>query len=85
MDDPHARAHRDETDDGLVGVVPMLDRIANWDDYLSEGADRLDQMLELHERTGRPLGNSRFIDQLESIAGCTLRPGQPGVKPKCKS
>ena len=40
-----------------------------------------EQMLRLHERTGRPLGSDQFVDKLEILAGRRLRPAKPGPKP----
>jgi len=39
--------------------------------------------LKNHAKTGRPLGDKRFIDKLEQITGRTLRKRKPG-RPKKK-
>jgi len=36
--------------------------------------------LREHERTGRPLGDERFIAKLERLAGRLLRRQKPGPK-----
>jgi len=39
-------------------------------------------MLQLHERTGRPLGSDGFLTRLEKAIGRILKPKRPGRKPK---
>jgi len=39
-------------------------------------------MLQLHERTGRPLGSDGFLNRLEKTIGRFLKPKRPGRKPK---
>ncbi len=46
------------------------------------GEDR--KALQKHERTGRPLGNTEFIERPEKKLGRALKPGKPGPKPKEK-
>lgn len=76
-----ALAHLRGTDDALVTVAPMLERIGNWSDYLDtrESAERLDA-LRTHSRTGRPAGNEEFIKRLSLLTGKELRKGKPGPK-----
>ncbi len=65
-----ARAHLKGEDDELVRVKPMLDRIDRWNAYLSDvdkGNDK--DLIELHTRTGRPLGCADFVHKLEVITG----------------
>jgi len=75
-----ARAHLCGTDDQMVKVAPMLERVGSWPEYLASGTDSHDEELALHERTGRPLGDESFIERLEKLAGRRLRPGKPGIK-----
>ena len=66
----------------MVQVKPMLDRINNWDDYLSDPGNRdNEELIEQHTRTVRPLGCANFIRKLESITGQELTPKKPGRKP----
>ena len=78
-----AMAHLVDTDNELVRVKPMLDRIDDWKTYLSDAYEISDEydIIERHSRTGRPLGNKRFVSMLESIAGRELAPKKPGRKP----
>lgn len=39
-------------------------------------------LVEQHLRTGRPLGDDRFIDKAEQALGRSLRKQRPGPKPK---
>ena len=78
-----AAAHVAGADDGLVTVGPMLDLVttfvADWRAYLAqESPEETIARLHLHERTGRPLGNRRFVGRLETLLGRTLIPGKPG-------
>ncbi len=76
-----ARAHTKGEDDALVRVRSMLDRVDRWNAYFSD-AIKLDkeELIELHARTGRPLGNPDFIRKLEFITGEQLAPKRPGRK-----
>ena len=64
-----------------VRVKPMLDRIDNWNAYLLD-ADKSnnEDLIELHTRTGRPLGSADFARKLEVITGAELVPKKPGRK-----
>ena len=80
-----ARAHLAGRDDELVKVAPMLERVGDWRAFLR---GRLEEesvkSIEMHVRTGRPLGGERFVSRLESRLKRTLRRGKPGPKPKAK-
>ena len=80
-----ALAHLNGTDDALVTVAPMLERISNWSDYLNtpESFQRLD-VLRTHSRTGRPAGDEEFIRRLSLLTGKELRRGKPGPKTAIK-
>lgn len=77
-----ARAHLEGRDDGLVSVAPMLDRFADWREFLDRGLDEDDhRALQAAERTGRPLGSTEFVAELEARLGRVLAPQKPGRKP----
>ncbi|MCB1759639.1 MAG: transposase [Gammaproteobacteria bacterium] len=77
-----ARAHIRGLDDGLVQVAPMLERVADWQTYLSNDIEpQTAESIKRHARTGRPLGTPEFVRKLESITGKTLAPKRPGRKP----
>lgn len=78
-----AAAHLKGVDDGLVKVAPMLDRVDDWHSYLSTAHDSVGEtkLIERHGRTGRPLGDNRFIGMLEKISGRPLLPKRAGRIP----
>jgi len=41
----------------------------------------LRDLLQGHERTGRPLGDAGFLKRLEALTGRPLAPKKPGRKP----
>jgi hypothetical protein len=56
--------------------------IENWKAFLQEGIDQaMARKIELHGRTGRPLGEKRFIQKLQRKTGRTLAPQRHGPKP----
>ena len=67
--------------DPLAEVSELLADINDWRTFLSSdemaGAD-----IRKSTRTGRPLGNDRFLDQLEALTGRSLRPRKRGPKPQ---
>ena len=79
------RAHLLRKDDQVVRVKPMLDRIVNWERYLSTdmaGTELLE--IRQHSRTGRPAGGESFIEWLELLTDKRLKKGKPGPKPAIK-
>lgn len=76
-----ARAHLAGVDDALATVQPMLERIKDWGAYLgTAGSDEELASLRTNSRTGRPLGNERFVEALEQLTGRTLKRRKPGRK-----
>jgi len=63
-----AAAHVRGRDDGLVRVKPMLELVSeDWRGYLGQETGQTDKaLLQLHSRTGRPLGAPEFIARLEA-------------------
>ena len=77
-----ARAHLAGKDDDLVKVAPLLGMVSDWKNFLTlSSAEELD-ILNRHERTGRPLGTSSFVATLEQALGRILQPQKPGPKKK---
>lgn len=76
-----ARAHIEGVDDGAVTVQPMLARIGNWQVYPeTEFPEEELAVIRKHQRTGRPLGDASFIDQLEAVTGLALKRRNPGPR-----
>jgi putative transposase len=77
-----AKAHLKGADDALVRVAPMLERVPDWAALLRGNDDpELAETLERHGRTGRPLGDARFMDAAERALGRSLAPMKRGRKP----
>ncbi len=80
-----AAAHIRGRDDKLVRVGPLLELVEDWPDFLAAGLeDSAAERLRRHERTGRPLGDDRFIGRLEAALGRNLRPGRRGPKRRAR-
>ncbi|MCF6238160.1 MAG: transposase [Candidatus Marinimicrobia bacterium] len=80
-----ANAHLKGDDDELVSVAPLLELIPDWEDFLRLSTEEELNVLQLHERTGRPLGSAGFIEKMEQSLGRVLHPQKPGPKKKKKS
>ena len=81
-----ARAHIEKRDDVLIRVSPLLELIADWDEFLKdEVQEKQYQQLRQHERTGRPLGSDLLIDKLEVLLGKQLRKKKTGPKDPWKN
>lgn len=80
------RAHLAGEDDGLVRVAPALDRYGAFDSFLGTPADYGDawRALRQSETSGRPLGSTAWIAELETRTGRTLAPQKRGPKPRNK-
>jgi putative transposase len=77
-----AKAHMKGRNDDLVKVQPLLRMVDDWRQFLSgDVSDEEYKLLQRHERTGRPLGSTSFIEQLESKLSRILTP-QKGGRPK---
>ena len=67
----------------LSKVKPLLDMVGDWKGFLAQevGKEEADTF-RLHERTGRPLGDERFVARLERLLGRQIRKRKPGKRPK---
>jgi putative transposase len=78
-----AAAHLRGQNDALVDVQPMLARVDDWAAYLSDASDDgIGLCISKNSRTGRPLGDARFVHTLERITGRVLTHRPPGRKKK---
>ena len=77
------RTHLKGRDDGLVAVVPLIERAAGrFADLLDTGPTPEDlAAIRAAETIGRPLGSPAFLDRLEAKLGRPLRPARRG-RPK---
>lgn len=78
------RAHLAGTDDELVTVAPVLQRVGEFSRLIGTDADdeAAFQAIRKAEGTGRPLGNDDFIAGLERILGRPLARRAPGRRPR---
>ena len=74
------RAHLAGEDDKLVKAEPLLSLVGNWKSFMSLSSDEEMNLFRKHERSGRPLGQETFVDQIETLLARTLRPKKPGPK-----
>jgi putative transposase len=77
-----ARAHLEETQDGLTKIAPLLAMVDDWRNFLSLSSSEEIKLMQRHERTGRPLGALAFVEGLEQKLGRILRPQKSGPKKK---
>jgi len=77
-----ARAHLNGVDDELAVVSPLLNMVSDWGEFLRLSSTDELEILRLHERTGRPLGSTGFVEKMEQSLGRVLRPQKPGPKKK---
>lgn len=76
-----ARAHLAGRDGGALSVGPLLEAVGDWRAFLDGGLDEEAlEALRRHERTGRPLGSTAFVERLEGMLGRPLGKGKPGPK-----
>lgn len=75
-------AHLKREDDLIVDVDPMLERIHDWDTYLSESApDSIIESVRENSSSGRPAGGEEFVEMAERALGRRLRRRKPGPAP----
>jgi len=67
----------------LINDALFKGLITDWRGFLKSGSKEEDiKAITLHERTGRPLGNTNFIEMLENSIGKSLKKKKPGPKRK---
>lgn len=78
-----ARAHLAGEDDGLATVAPLLERIGDFATFLGAAADQqATRALRTAETTGRPVGSSAWIEEMERRSGRALAPRKRERKPR---
>lgn len=85
-----AAAHCGLREDAVVSrAFPSPGAISNWADFLGDGREEstAHEHIRRQTRTGRPIGSSTFLDQLEQQLGRVVRPKrrgpQPGTRKQC--
>ncbi|MBM9603639.1 transposase [Desulfopila inferna] len=75
------KAHLEGKDDILVKVAPLARLVPDFRELLdSELPPEQYEALKSHEKTGRPLGDEAFLDNLEQITARSLKKKKPGPK-----
>ncbi len=68
--------------DTLISGPYLLSLIPDWAAFLAIGIEEAQiRRMEKQFRTGRPLGNSTFIENIERALGRSMQRGTPGRKP----
>lgn len=66
----------------MVKSAPMLEIVGDWRKFLAEPeAEDTRYVFRRHERTGRPLGDDRFVTKPEGMLNRALKPKKPRRKP----
>lgn len=80
-------AHLSGQDDALVTVAPLLERYGDFEEILDRQAEEEASTwaaLRKSETTGRPVGRSEWLLELEGRSGRKLMPAKPGRKPRSR-
>ena len=77
-----ARSHVTGADDPVLSPCFLTTQIHDWAAFLAAPEGGVTARLEHHSRTGRPLGDTAFLQQLEQLTGRQLTKRKPGRKPK---
>jgi len=76
-----APAHVFKVKDELLSDFDLALSIPDWGAYLREEIKEIDMnLLRSHAKSGRPLGDDAFLDELENLTGKSLRKKKPGPK-----
>ncbi|HEB79363.1 MAG TPA: transposase [Rhodospirillales bacterium] len=77
------RAHLAGKDDPLVTVAPVLERCPDFTALLKGGEDEdMIQEIRKAETIGRPIGTSKWLEEIEQKLGRTVRPCKRGPQAK---
>src|SRR3989338_5034408 len=77
-----AYSHVTGLPDPVLTPCFLIAQVQDWAAFLAGPKDGMAERLEHHSRTGRPLGDSAFLQRLEQRTGRRLKPQSPGRKPK---
>lgn len=77
-----AGAHAAGRGDGIVDVKPVRARIGSWNAFIEAGTARdAAERIRAGDRTGRPVGDTAFVETLESALGRVLARQKRGRRP----
>jgi putative transposase len=74
------RTHLHGSDDGIVDLAPVRERIPDFAAFLDQSCDEDASFAALRrsERTGRPIGDETRLRALEQSTGRSIIPRKPG-------
>ena len=76
-----ARAHVFKQIDPLLDDNFLVSEISDWRAFLSEDEKQSDcKLIKLHTNSGRPLGDTKFIEKIEDLTGRIFHKQKPGPK-----
>jgi putative transposase len=77
-----APTHVHKTANPILSDFFLTEEIQNWSEYLQiqPDSEEINQKLERHLQTGRPLGGDIFVQQLETLLDRKLKKMKPGRK-----
>ncbi len=76
-----AAAHFAGRDDILVEVAPLINMFGDWEKYLGiDIAEEESKKIKRHVQSGVPLGDEKFVSDLEERFGLKFRPQRRGPK-----
>ena len=78
------RSHLEGKGDNLTKVAPMLEVVDNGRSFLLLSSSEELDLMQRHERTGRPLSKPAFVEGLEQDLGRVLSAQKPGLKKREK-
>ncbi|MBT8083430.1 MAG: transposase [Gammaproteobacteria bacterium] len=74
-----ANAHLTDAHDVLLDKSATDDLVSDWREYLlTPGSAEAQDALRRHTRTGRPVGDEDFTEQLEALTGRSIQVRKPG-------
>jgi len=80
-----AKAHVFQVNDNLLSDFFLTSQIPDWAAYLKEEPNKTDEkFLRSCISTGRPLGDEKFIDEIEKLTGRNLRKKKGSCEKKRK-
>ena len=65
---------------GIVDAQKLLNICGEWKHYLKQAEKEPEDKFIRHSSTGRPLGDTGFIEKAEKISGRNLQKKKPGPK-----
>jgi putative transposase len=75
-------AHPSGRSDGVVTMEQLLTQVDDWQAFITASHGGYDELFLRHERSGRPSGDERFVEQVSKLIGRNLVPKKLGWNKK---